>query len=154
MRTVSRYFALLLLGVLLGLPLGSYLVQYKFTAKEKAIGLVNEEALLDEFAKKEFGYADLQNARKALVYAVKIHRTMQETSTLSGWPEKLNLGWCYAELSLIEESAGNADLARDYMSQAQQILKGLGLKDSSESHIREILQRTRISNQPSNAQAK
>jgi hypothetical protein len=58
------------------------------------------------------------------------------------------LGWCYGELSLIEESTGNANLAKDYMSQAQQILKELGLKDSSESRIREILGRKTISNQP------
>ena len=66
MKRISRIFALLLLGVVLGLPLGIYLVQHKFIDKEKAIGMANEEALLDDFAKKEFIYADPQSARDAL----------------------------------------------------------------------------------------
>jgi hypothetical protein len=52
-------------------------------------------------------------------------------------------------LSLIEESAGNTDLAMDYMTQAEQTLKEVGLKDSSEAHIREVLQRKSVSNPPS-----
>jgi hypothetical protein len=154
MTKVSRIFALLLLGVVLGLPMGIYLVQHEFINKEKALGMVNEEALVDDYAKKEFIYADSQNAREALAYAVKTHKTMQGTSTLSGWREKLDLGWCYAELSLIEESAGNASAARDYMSQAQQILKELGFKDSSESHIRKLLQPRAVSNQLSSVESK
>jgi hypothetical protein len=144
MKRISRILALLLLGAILGFPLGIYLVQHKFIDKEKSMGMVNEEALLDDFAKKEFIYADPQNAREALQYAIKIHKEMQGTSTLWGWPEKADLGWCYGELSLIEESAGNPNLARDYMAQAGQTLKEVGLKDSSEAHIREVLLGTRI----------
>jgi len=154
MKSVLRIFALLLLGVTIGVPLGIYLVQHKFIDKEKALGMVNEEALVDDYAKKEFIYADLRNAREALTYAVKIHNEMRGTSTLSGWREKADLGWCYAELSLTEESAGNTDLARGYMSQAAQILKDLGMKDTSESHIREILKRRLASDQPSSGQSR
>ena len=146
MKRISRIFVLFLLGAVLGLPLGIYLVQHKFIDKEKAIGMANEEALLDDFAKKEFIYADPQSAREALQYAIKIHKEMQGTSILWGWPEKAGLGWCYGELSMIEESAGNPDLARDYMAKAGQTLKEVGLKDSSEAHIREVLQRKPISN--------
>ena len=146
MKRISRILAPLLLGVVLGLPPGIYLVQHKFIDKEKAMGMVNEEALLDDFAKKEFIYADPQSAREALQYAIKMHKEMQGTSTLWGRPEKADLGWCYGELSLIEESAGNPDLARDYMARAGQTLKEVGLKDSSEAHIREVLLREPLSN--------
>jgi hypothetical protein len=154
MNRVLRIFVLLFLGVVVGLPLGACLVQYKFINKEKAIGMVSEESFFDEYAKKEFIYADPQNARAALTYAVKVHKDMQGKSTLSSWREKVDLAWCYADLSLIEESAGNANIATDYMSRAQQILKGLGMKDPSESHIRELLQRRTVSNQPSEAQSR
>ena len=116
--------------------------------------MANEEGLVDEFAKKEFFHADPQSAREALAYAVKIHNEMRGKSTLSGWREKADLAWCYADLSVIEELAGNANIARDYMSQAQQILKGLGMKDPSESHIRELLRRGPVSNQPSEVQSR
>ena len=149
MKRISRIFALFLLGVVLGLPLGIYLVQHKFIDKEKAIGMVSEEGLLDDFAKKEFIYADPQSTREALQYAIKVHKEMQGTSILWGWRDKADLGWCYAELSLIEESTGNTNRARDYMTQAGQTLKEVGLKDSSEAHIRKILQRKPISDQPS-----
>ena len=154
MKRVSRIFALLFLGVVAGLPLGIYLVQYKFINKEKAIGMVTEEAFFDGYAKKEFIYADPQNARAALSYAVKVHKEMQGKSTLSSWREKADLAWCYADLSVIEELAGNANIARDYMSQAQQILKGLGMKDPSESHIRELLRRRTASNQASEVRSR
>jgi hypothetical protein len=141
MKTISRIFALLLLGVVLGLPLGIYVVQHKFIDKEKAIGMVFEEGVVDDFAKREFFHADPRSSREALQYAIKIHKEMQGKSILSGRAEKSDLGWCYAELSLVEDSAGNAELAGEYMNKAEQILKELGLKDPSEAHIRELLQK-------------
>lgn len=141
MTRVRHTIALVFLGLIVGFPFGMYLVQHEFIDKEKAIGMVSEEGFLDDYAKKEFTYADQHSAREALTYAVEIHRKMQGTSTLWGWPEKSDLAWCYAELALIEESAGNKNLASDYMSHAQLILKELGLKDPSEAHIRELLQR-------------
>lgn len=149
MKRMSRILALFLLGAVFGLPLGIYLIQHKFIDKEKAIGLWTEEGIVDDFAKKEFTYADPPSAREALRYAINIHKGMQGTSTLRGWPEKSDLGWCYAELSLIEESAGNTDLARDNMTQAEQALKEVGLKDPSGGHTREVLQRKSVSSPPS-----
>ncbi len=154
MKRISRIFVLFLLGVVLGLPLGIYLVQHKFIDKEKALGVLIEEGIVDDFAKKEFIYADPQNARESLQNAIKIHQGMRGTSTLWGRPEKSDLGWCYAELSLIEESEGNTDLARDYMTQAGQSLKEVGLKDSSEAHLRKVLQRKPVSDQPSSGGAR
>jgi hypothetical protein len=148
MKRISRIFVLLLLGVVLGLPMGIYLVQHKFIDKEKAMGMWIEESAVDDFAKKEFIYANAQSAREALLYAIKIHKEMQAKSPLRGWSEKLDLGWCYAELSLIEESAGNTDLASDYMTHAEQTLKEAGLKDSSEARIQEALKRNRVSSLP------
>jgi hypothetical protein len=148
MKKVLRIVALFLLAVVLGLPLGAYLVRHIFIDKEKALSMVNEEDLLDDFAKKEFIYGDLQSARTALRYAVKIHTEMQSKSLLSGWREKADLAWCYADLSVIEQSAGNTEVARDCMTQAQQILKGLGMKDTSEAHLRTLLPTRPVSNQP------
>jgi hypothetical protein len=154
MKTISRIFAPILLGVVLGAPLGIYLVQYKYIDKEKAVGMEFEEGVVDDFAKKEFIHADPQSSRQALQYAIKIHKEMQGTSTLSGRAEKWDLGWCYAELSLIEESAGNTELAGEYMNQAEQILTGLGLKDSSGAHIREMLQRKAATTQQLSKESK
>ena len=154
MKRVLGSFALLLLGMVIGLPLGNYLIQHKFIDKEKALGMVNEEAFADDYAKKQFIYADTQTAREALTYAAKIHEDMRGKSTLSGWREKADLGWCYAELSLIEESSGNPTLASEYMSHAQQVLRELGLKDSSESHIRELLRPRPVSDLRPSAQSK
>ena len=80
MNRVLRIVALLFLGLVVGLPLEACLTQYKFINDEKAIGMVNEEAFFDRYAKKQFIYADPQNARAALTYAV--HKEMQGKSTL------------------------------------------------------------------------
>lgn len=141
MKRAACLCVLFLLGAFLGLPLGIYLVQHKFIEREKAIGMLSEESIADDFAKKQFVHADQQSAREALLYAIEIHTEMQGTNPLSGWPEKLDLGWCYAELSLLEESAGNVDVARSYMAQAEQNLKEGRLTDSSETRIRGVLQR-------------
>jgi hypothetical protein len=154
MKKLSRIAMLFLLGVMLGLPLGIFLVRHEFIDKEKALGMVNEEGFLDDFAKREFIYGDLQSARKALRYAIKIHTEMQSKSSLSGWREKADLGWCYADLSLIEQSAGNTDVATDYMTQAEQILKELGMKDTSEAHLRALLPRRFASNQQSSVESR
>lgn len=154
MKKVWRIVALFLLAAVLGLPLGTYLVRHMYIDKEKALGMVNEEDFLDDFAKKEFIYGDLQNARKALRYAIKIHTEMQSKSSLVGWREKADLGWCYADLSVIEQSAGSTDAARDYMTQAQQILKELGMKDTSEAHLRALLPTRSASNQPSSRESR
>lgn len=154
MKNALRIVALFLLAVALGLPLGTYLIRYVFIEKEKALGLVNEEDFLDEFAKVEFIYADIESARKALQYAIKIHTEMQTKSSLSGWRQKADLAWCYAYLSLIEQSAGNTDAARDNMTQAQQILNQLGMKDTSEVHIRELLPKKFTSNHLSDSESR
>src|SRR5260370_501314 len=100
MKKASSIFALFLLGAVLGLPMGIYLVQHKFIDSEKAIGMWSEEVFFDGFAKKEFIYADPRSAREALQYAIKIHNEMRSKSVLWGPPEKSDLAWCYAELNL------------------------------------------------------
>jgi hypothetical protein len=92
MKKALRIVALFLLAIALGLPLGTYLVRHIFIDKERALGMEYEEGFLDEFAKKEFIYGDLESARKALQYAIKIHTEMQTKSSLSGWREKSRLG--------------------------------------------------------------
>lgn len=154
MKNALRIIALFLLAIAFGFPLGTYLVRHIFIDKEKALGMVNEEGFLDEFAKKEFIYADPESARRALKYAIKIHTEMQTKSSLSGWREKADLAWCYADLSLVEQSAGNTDAAKDNMAQAQQILKQLGMKDTSEVHIRELLPKKFASNHPSDSESR
>jgi hypothetical protein len=142
MKKILPIFTLFLLGAVIGLALGIYLIQHKFIDNEKAVGMQNEEDIADDFARKEFVYADPQSAREALQYAIKIHTEMQDKSPLWGRPEKSELAWCYAKLSLIEESEGNRALAGDYMTQSEQMLTELGMKDSSEAHLRELLRRT------------
>jgi hypothetical protein len=147
-----RIPALFLLGVVLGLPLGIYLIQHGYINKEKAIGMLSQEGLADEYAKKAFFHADPESAREALQYAIRIHEQMREINALWGRPEKEDLGWCYAELSVIEESSGNPDLAMNYMTQAEQTLREVGWKDPSEAHIRKAIDRTPASDQsPSGA---
>lgn len=131
---------LFLLGTLLGLPLGYYIAHYKYIDGEKAIGMTREEATVDDFAKKVFLYADPRIARGALTFAIKTHQEMQTDNPLWGKTEKVDLGWCYAQLSLLEESGGDAKLAKEHMAQAGQILRDAGISDATEAKIRQTLQ--------------
>lgn len=136
-RRLDIYF---LLGLLLGIPAGIYGVHHKFIDNEKAVGMWSEESTVDDFAKKEFIHADLQHARDALNYAIKVHQDMQAANPAWGATEQMDLGWCYSELSIIEESAGNTMPAKNFMAQAVQTLRAAGIKDISETRIRQALQ--------------
>ena len=149
MKKLRIIDGLFLVGTLLGLPLGFYIMHYRFIDNEKAIGMTSQEATVDDFAKKAFLYADPRIARSALTFAIKTHQEMQTANPLWGKTEKVDLGWCYAQLSLIEESAGDTKLAREHMAQAGQILRGAGLNDATEARIRQTLQPKTVANPPS-----
>ncbi len=151
MKTMRLVDGLFLLGTLLGLPAGFYAAHYKYIDNQKAAGMLSEESTVDDFAKAQYLYADPQSARTALAYAITIHQDMQTENPQSGTAEKVNLGWCYAELSLLEESLGNTDVAKKQMAQAVQILQGAGLRDTTEFSIRQKLQKKIHENPPPDA---
>jgi hypothetical protein len=148
MNTWSRIGVLFMLGLMLGLPLGAYLTQNKFIRNEKTMGMWSEENFADDFAKKEFAFGDPQSAREALLYAIEIHKQMQATSPSRGWPQKWDLGWCYGELSLLEQAAGNADVARNDLAQAEEIFKELGRMDYFDAHIQTEREKRHMASPP------
>jgi hypothetical protein len=135
------------------MPAGVYLVQTKYVDNDKALGMMHEESFVDDYAKKEFVLANPPNARNALIYAIDLHRQMQRTNPLWGRSQKVDLGWCYAELSLLEGSSGNTSAASEHMSQARETLKEAGLQDMSETRIRNALQTVLNSNDTTKAEA-
>ena len=140
MKTIRLVDVMFLLATLVGLPVGYYVAHQKYIDSEKATGLLSQEATVDDFAKKEFLFADRQSARYALAFAIKTHQEMETPGLPSSAAQKMDLGWCYAELALIEESAGNADPAKKYMTQAVQTLKDAGASATTEFTIRQKLQ--------------
>jgi len=130
-----------LLGTLVGLPAGIYWMNRSLVRKADAVGRLTEEAAVDYFAKAQYRNADRGSARQALLDAIQTHNRMKAQSQLRGNYEQYDLGYCYGELSLLEESAGNADVAREYMQRAVDTLKEAGFKGTivSEHDIRERL---------------
>lgn len=104
-------------------------------------GMLSEEYTVDSFAKMQFKYARGQDAREALLAAIAIHKQIQSEIPKQGRAEKETLGWCFAELSLLDESQGNSESAKNYMAQAEEMLKQAGLKDISEERIRDVLKK-------------
>jgi hypothetical protein len=119
-----------------------YWMNRSLVQRADAVGRIGEEATIDYFAKAQYRNADRETAREALSYAIQVHNKMKGTTgKLYGRDGQIDLGYCYGELSLLEEAAGNSDLARDYMQHAVQTLKEVGLRGpiTSEAHIRERL---------------
>jgi hypothetical protein len=141
MKRLLLLSAWLLLGVVLGLPVGAYWINRELIRHEKAMAMLVEEGTVDYFAKAQYRYADRKSAREALLFAIQVHKQMESSSPLRSWAEKTDLGFCYGELSLLEEASGNADAARTYMVAAQQTLKDAGFSDSSEEVIRNKLKK-------------
>jgi hypothetical protein len=129
-----------LLGITIGL-FGMYWWNSRRIRDEKALGMRFERTTVDYYAKAEYKYADRESARQALLYDIQLSNQMKGASPLWGPDDLLDLGNSYGELSLLEESAGNPDLARKYMVQAVQALKEADLKEpsASEASIRKRL---------------
>lgn len=128
---------LLFLGVLLGMSFG-ILRQRAYLRMETAVGMQGQEEMLDTFAKMQFIHAEPQTARQALLAAIDVHKRVQDGYPDWSWTEKAKWGWCYADLALLEDSIGEADIARNYMLRAEEILKPLGYSRES---IQEVLNR-------------
>jgi len=136
-----------LLGTFVGLPVGVHWMNRSLVQRADAVGRIGEEATIDYFAKAQYRNADRETAREALLYAIQVHNKMRgTTSKLYARDGQIDLGYCYGELSLLEEAAGNSDLARDYMQHAVQTLKEAGLRGpiTSEANIRERLSKERF----------
>jgi len=122
MKKLPHLLALFLFGLVLGLPFGIYVLRRGFLEKEKTMGMLGEQSMADDFAKNQFTHADPQSAREALQYAIKTHEQMRASnSKYWGNPQQIDLGWCYAELSVVEESAGNATLAKKYIEESNRL---------------------------------
>jgi len=141
MKRLLHLALLFLLGTLVGLPVGIYWMNRTLVRNADAVGQRAEEAAVDYFAKAQYRNADRESARQALLYTIQTHNRMKASSQLRGPSEQFDLAYCYGELSLLEESAGNADVARDYMRRAVDTLKEAGFKGTivSEHDIRERL---------------
>ena len=141
MRRLVHFVLWFLLGALVGLPVGTYWMNHSLVRNADAIGQLVEEGTVDDFAKAQYRNADSESARQALQYAIQTHKRMKGTGQLQGKAEQIDLAYCYGELSLLEEAAGNSDLARDYMQHAVQTLREAGFKEPKdpESCIRERL---------------
>jgi len=124
-------------------------MQHLFIENEKANGMLGEETIADDFARLQYTHADPQSARDALLYAVEIHRKMQ-ISNAKYWGnfQKVDLAWSYAELSALEDSAGNGELAKDYMAQADQIFKQLAVKDAILARVKQVIRDTEPKTSP------
>jgi len=59
-----------------------------------------------------------------------------------GVPQKVKLAWCYNELSVLEKSAGNTELAAKYMADADQIYSELDVKDSTVARLKKVIDET------------
>ena len=124
-------------GAAPGLAFGTY-VAGRISDSQMAAGMRAQESLLDAFARLQFDHADWGAAREALLYAIQTHREMRARTSRYTELRKQSLGWCYARLSVLEESAGNVANAKDYMERAKMELKPIV---DNEAHIRQIIQR-------------
>lgn len=136
LKKILYFLMFFILGCALGLPWG-IMQEREYIRMETILGRQGVEEMVDSFAKMQFIHADTQQARRALLDAVTIHEQMQVDYPDRDKTNQVKWGFCYGDLALLEESAGNPDLARNYMVKAKQILTPLGFR---ESKISEILQ--------------
>ena len=141
MKRVFHLGLWLLLGVTTGFFGMYYWRKSEFIHNEKATGMWMEQATVDYYAKAQYKYADRDSARQALLYDIQVFNHLKADGLRQDRAQLIDLSESYGELSLLEESAGNPDLARKYMVQSVQALKEAGFKEpfASEASIRKRL---------------
>ncbi len=100
-----------------------------------------ERATVVYYARAQYKYADRDSARQALLYDIQVFNQLKGDGLRQDSAQLTDLSESYGELSLLEESAGNPDLARKYMVQSVQAFKEAGFKEpfASEASIRKRL---------------
>ncbi len=138
-RTI-RFTLLALAGLVAGMPIG---VAFGHRSFDRGTDMLSAILALGEYetlASLQYKESDLPHARQALLDLLKF---MDETEAIDrqGIQKEIDLdrGIAYMRLALLEDKAGNASEAKDYIRKAQESLKKRDGNETSEEKLRELV---------------
>ncbi len=131
MKKVVLQSIVVIVGVILGGAAGGYLTFHRY-ARDHA--LVRAFAWAGIFVAVSENQYDQNSSDAKQDQSSSIDTTMNKAL-------RMKRGLIEARLSVLEKEAGNVDLAKSYLSKAQEDLKAVGWVDHSEANILQAVKR-------------
>ena len=146
MKKVLLQSVAVIVGVILGGAAGGYLTFHRY-ARDHA--LVRAFAWAGIFAAVSENQYDQNSsdAKQDLLYTLNLFSQGVQSSSIDPTMNKalrMKRGLIEARLSVLENEAGNVDLAKSFLSKAQEDLKAVGWVDHSEANILQAVKRQSV----------
>jgi hypothetical protein len=147
------YAMILLIGTLMGLPLGYLRAQKSIGGGSKIMSQWVALSQYESLAQMQYEQSDLAHGRQALLDVLKF-LDETEASNRVGDQKSINAdrGLTYVRLGLLEEKADNHDFSQDYIRKAQVSFKNCDGKEYSDEDLRNLM--TKLDSSPSHSAKK
>jgi hypothetical protein len=134
------YAIILLIGILMGLPLGYLRAQKSIGGGSKIMSQWVALSQYESLALLQYEQSDLPHARQALLDVLKF---LDETATSNRVGDQKSIdgdrGLTYLRLALLEEKANNGDLSLDYIRKAQASFKKCDGKEYADADLQKLM---------------
>ncbi|HTA23492.1 MAG TPA: hypothetical protein VK763_08170 [Terriglobales bacterium] len=136
----ATHAMILLIGTLLGLPLGYLRAQKSVGGGSKIMSQWVALSQYESLALLQYEQSDLPHARQALLDVLKF---LDETEASNRVGEQKSIdgdrGLTYMRLALLEQKTNNGDLSQDYIRKAQASFKKCDGKEYSDADLRKLM---------------
>jgi hypothetical protein len=132
-----------IVGIILGSAAGGYLTFHRYARDYAIVRAFAWAGIFVAVAENQYDQ-NSSDAKQGLLYTLNVYSQGVQSSSLDPTMNKalrMNRGLIEARLSVLENEAGNADLAKSYLSKAQEDLKAVGWVDYSEANILQAVKR-------------
>ena len=139
MKRTLRFLALIVVGLAIGAVSGVVHGRRSLGQGSEVLSQSFALAEYETLASLEYKEADPTHAKQALLDLLAFMDQMEATNRVAIQKSlDLDRGITYMRLAMLEESAGNNDLARGYVGRAQMSFKKRDNSDISEDRLREL----------------
>ncbi len=139
MKRTLRFLALIVVGLAIGAVSGVVHGRRSLGQGSEVLSQSFALAEYETLASLEYKEADATHAKQALLDLLAFMDQMEAANRVAIQKSlDLDRGITYMRLAMLEESAGNNDLARGYVGRAQMSFKKRDNSDISEDRLREL----------------
>ena len=143
MKKILLQSVVVIVGIVTGGATGGYLTFQRYSQKYATVRYFAWAGIFVAVSEGQYD-KNSSDAKQDLLNTLDLYAKGVQSSRIDPTMNKalrMNRGLIEARLSVLEDEAGNIDLARSYLSKAQEDLKAVGWVDRSEANILQAVKR-------------
>lgn len=147
MKKLLLQSTVVIVGIVMGGAAGGYLTFHKYARDYSIVRAFAWTGVADAVSGNQYD-KNTSDAKQDLLYTLDFYRSGVKSSAIDSAMKNalfMNCGLIEARLSVLESESGNIDLAKSYLSKAQEDLKAVGWVDDSEANILQVVKRQPVS---------